>query len=203
MRRVTIIVVASALCAGCFGSVLKSGVEPPDLYRLDLPGAVAGGTALSLAISVSRPRAPESLDTSRIAVVKPGNGFDYVADARWSDPAPQVVQQLLVDALGAPGRFAAAAAAPSHLPADLLLETSLRRFEAVYADVAAAPTVVVELRASLLDVRKGTRLASFDSRAEVAAARNDRTAVVAAFEQAAARAVEDVAERVRAAAAAR
>jgi serralysin len=46
------------------------------------------------------------------------------------------------------------------------------------------------------------RVASFDARAEVAAERNDRRAVVAAFEQATGRAVADVVERARAAAAA-
>jgi cholesterol transport system auxiliary component len=85
------------------------------------------------------------------------------------------------------------------VPVDLLLDTELRRFEAVYASVDEAPTVVVELQASLVDGRKGTRIASFDSRAEVKAARNDRSAVVAAFEQATGKVVDDVAQRARAA----
>lgn len=200
MRRIVAVAATAVLCSGCFGSVLKSDTEPPDLYRLAPPvNADSEAAALAWAVSVARPRAPSSLDTQRIAVVMPGHRFDYLADARWADAAPQMVQQMLVAALGPPGRFSTAVAAPGRVPVDLLLDTELRRFEAVYSSVDEAPTVVVELQASLVYSRKGTRVASFDSRAEVKAARNDRGAVVAAFEQAAGKVVDDVAQRARAA----
>ena len=202
MSRVASILVSAFLCAGCVGSVFQSDAKPPDLYRLAPPSSVATGPALAQAISVARPRAASSLDTNRIAVVTPGHGFDYLAGARWADAAPQMVQQLLVDGLGGAGGFATAIGSPSRVPADLLLDTELRRFEAVYASADSAPSIVVELQASLVDTRRGLRLASFDARAEVAAERNDRRAVVAAFEQATGRAVADVVERARAAAAA-
>ena len=200
MRRILAVAATAVLCSGCFGSVLKSDQEPPDLYRLAPPVNADGEVAaLAWAVSVARPRASSSLDTQRIAVVMPGHRFDYLADARWADAAPQMVQQVLVAALGPPGGFSTAVAAPARVPVDLLLDTELRRFEAVYASVEEAPTVVVELQASLVDGRKGTRIASFDSRAEVKAARNDRSAVVAAFEQATGKVVVDVAQRARAA----
>jgi cholesterol transport system auxiliary component len=191
--------VATGLCTGCFGSVLQSDAEPPDLYSLSAPTVDANGPVLDRAISVARPRSALSLDTERIAVAKPGHRFDYLAGARWADAAPQMVQQILVEMLGAAG-FATAIAAPSRVPADLVLDTELRRFEAVYADVEAAPSVVVELHANLVDTRRGQRLASFDSRAEVAAERNDRRAIVAAFEQATAQVVQETAGRTHAAA---
>lgn len=202
MKRVASLLVSALLCTGCVGSVFESDAEPPDLYRLDPPASAAAGTALSQAISVARPRAASSLDTDRIAVVTPGHGFDYLSGARWADAAPQMMQQLLVDRLGAADGFATAIASPSRVPADLLLDSELRHFEAVYASEGAAPRVVVEIQASLVDTRRGLRVASFDAREEVAAERNDRRAVVAAFEQAAGRAVVAVSERARAAAAA-
>jgi cholesterol transport system auxiliary component len=202
VSRVASILVSALLCTGCVGSVFQSDAKPPDLYRLDPPSSVATGPVLAQAISVARPRAASSLDTNRIAVVTPGHGFDYLAGARWADAAPQMVQQLLVDVLGGAGGFATAIASPSGVPADLLLDTELRHFEAVYAGADSAPSVVVELQASLVDARRGLRVASFDAHAEVAAERNDRRAVVAAFEQATGRAVAEVADRARAAAAA-
>lgn len=201
MRRIVAVAATAVLCSGCFGSVLQSGQEPPDLYRLAPPATAGEEAPLAWAISVQRPRASSSLDTQRIAVVMPGHRFDYLADARWADAAPQMVQQMLVAALGPPGRFSTAVSAPSRVPVDLMLDTELRRFEAVYASADEAPTVVVEMQASLVDGRKGARVASFDSRAEVRAARNDRGAVVAAFEQATGRVVDDVAARARSAAA--
>ena len=204
MKRIALLLVVSGLCTACVGSVLKSDNEAPDLYRLAAPAASGGGAGPSLAqaITVARPRSVSSLDTDRIAVTTPGHGFDYLAGARWSDTAPQMVQQLLVDTLMAEGRFATAVAAPSRVPTDLLLEVELRHFEAVYASVGEAPRILVQLQANLVDVRRGTRVASFDSRAEATATRNDRTAMVAAFDDAALRATRDAALRAGEAAAA-
>jgi len=204
LKRIALLLVVSGLCTACVGSVLKSDNEAPDLYRLAAPAASGGGAGPSLAqaITVARPRSVSSLDTDRIAVTTPGHGFDYLAGARWSDTAPQMVQQLLVDTLMAEGRFATAVAAPSRVPTDLLLEVELRHFEAVYASVGEPPRILVQLQANLVDVRRGTRVASFDSRAEATAIRNDRTAVVAAFEDAALRAARDAALRAGEAAAA-
>jgi cholesterol transport system auxiliary component len=203
LKRIALLLVVSGLCTACVGSVLKSDNEAPDLYRLAAPAASGGGAGPSLAqaITVARPRSVSSLDTDRIAVTTPGHGFDYLAGARWSDTAPQMVQQLLVDTLMAEGRFATAVAAPSRVPTDLLLEVELRHFEAVYASVGEPPRILVQLQANLVDVRRGTRVASFDSRAEATATRNDRTAVVAAFEDAALRAARDAALRAGEAAA--
>jgi cholesterol transport system auxiliary component len=204
LKRIALLLVVSGLCTACVGSVLKSDNEAPDLYRLAAPAASGGGAGPSLAqaITVARPRSVSSLDTDRIAVTTPGHGFDYLAGARWSDTAPQMVQQLLVDTLMAEGRFATAVAAPSRVPTDLLLEVELRHFEAVYASVGEPPRILVQLQANLVDVRRGTRVASFDSRAEATATRNDRAAVVAAFDDAALRATRDAALRAGEAAAA-
>ena len=200
MRRIATLLAAVSLCTACVGDALRSDADAPDRYRLEGPAVEPGGTGLPLAIAIARPRAPSSLDTDRIAVTTPGHGFDYLAGARWADPAPQMIQQFLVGALTAEAHFATAVAAPSRVPADLLLDVELRRFEAAYSNVDAPPTVVVEFGVNLVDARRGLRVASFRSAASVAAARNDRAAVVAAFEQATEQAVRDAVARIAAAA---
>jgi cholesterol transport system auxiliary component len=200
VRRIATLLAAACLCTACVGNALRSDAEAPDLYRLNGPAAESGGTVLPLAIAVLPPRAPPSLDTERIAVTTPGHGFDYLADARWADPAPQVLQQLLVGALTAEAHFATAVAAPSRVPADLLVDVEVVHFEADYSNVDAPPTVVVECSVNVVNARSGQRAASFRSTASVPAARNDRTAVVAAFEQAANQAVSEAARRIAASA---
>jgi cholesterol transport system auxiliary component len=189
-------IAAAALCAGCGGSMLASGNEPPDVYRLDAPSLPAGGDPLPLALAIARPRSASSLDTERVAVARPGGGFDYFAGMRWADAAPQMLQSLLVQMFTADGRFATTVAAPSRVPTDLLLDVELRRFEAVYPE-SGAPRVRVELQATLVDSRKGVRLVSFLAAADAAAERNRQADVVAAFDLATSRALQSVVERVR------
>jgi cholesterol transport system auxiliary component len=211
--RLTARLVAALLAlglAGCTGSLLQSDAPVAATYRLAMPAAAATppDAALPLALVVQRPRAPAALDTERVAVSAAGNRFNYYSAARWAEPAPQMVQQLLVGALSATGQFGGGVfAAPARVPVELLLDVELRRFESVTtsADAAAsgaAPTVHVQVQASLIDSRRGTRITSFVSAAAVPATANRLASVVAAFDQASTQVISEVVARVQAAVAA-
>lgn len=195
--------VAAALLAltvvltACTGSLLQSNAEAPETYRLHGPALADRGGRLPLALVVGRPRSAAALDTDRVAVVRTASRFDYFAGVRWSEPAPQMLQQLLVNAFTADGRFAAVVAAPSRVPADLSLDVELRRFEADYPADGAAPGVRVEMLVTLIETRPARRVASFLAVGAATAAENRRAAVVAAFEAATAQAVESAVSQVR------
>ena len=197
--------------AGCTGDLLQSDVEVPDTFRLGVAAATepaAAGAASEWAIAVARPRAAAAIDTDRIAVYSAGNRFDYYADARWAESAPQMLQQNLASALAATAQFGGGVVtAPARVPTEFLLDVELRQFEVVTADVdaaasGAAPVVRVQVQASLVDTRHMARVTSFVSEASVPATANQLGAVVAAFDRANAQVVRDVAARVQAAAAA-
>ncbi len=183
MRSMIASLILAALCAGCVGSALESKREAPEVYRLAAPALPDAGGPLPAALSVGRPRAPVALDTERIAVAGPGSRFDYYAGVRWAEPAPLMLQQLLVQALASDGRFATVVAAPSRVPTEYSLDVELRQFEATRVG-AGAPAVHVRLQATLLDSRRGLRLASFVAESTVTAGDDRRAAVVAAFEEA-------------------
>jgi len=185
------------LCTGCAGSMLQSSADAPAIYRLAAPTMAPHTDTLPLALSVARPRAPDALDTDRIAVLQSTHTFDYYAGIRWVEPAPQMLQQMLVRALAADGRFAAVVAAPSRVPAELLLDVELRRFEAVELD-GTKTRVDVELLGSLVDQRTGKRVASFPAVGSSAADRRQRSAVIDAFEAAAGEAIRTLVEGTRA-----
>jgi cholesterol transport system auxiliary component len=197
----------TVLLGGCT-SLLDSKVPTPEVYRL-APVVVEQGEATvpatpqaaGLALTVARPRAATALETDRIAVAPAPRRFDYYSDVRWAEPAPHMLQQNLVAALESSGAFAGVFAAPARVPSELMLDVELRHFEAVADAKGAVPEVFVQLQASLVDVRRATRLASFVSEARVAAGANRRGDIVAAFEQASARVVADVVARTRIAAA--
>ena len=192
MKRVALILAAALACGACTGGLLKSDVAPPAVYRLSATEVQHGGQPLGLALVVARPRAPAALDTDRLAVVKPGLGFDYFAGLRWAEPAPSMLQQLLVQALAADGRFATTVAAPSRVPTELLLDVELRRFEAVDAGEGQAPRVDVEIQASLVDLRDRRRVGSFSVASSATASERRRPALILAFQQATDAAVREL-----------
>lgn len=203
--RMLLIAAMLALLGGCANGLLQSELPAPATFRLgSLPGPAAAAAApapLPVGLTVGRPRAPTSLDTDRIAVVASARRFDYYAGVRWADTAPHMLQQQLVQALVASGRFAAVNASPSRVPAELMLDIELRRFEADAAS-GGIPVAHVQLQASLIDTRRGARSASFVSEAAVPATGNRRDAIVEAFDRAADEVVSEVVERVASAAAA-
>jgi len=183
--------------AGCAGSLLESDVEAPAGYRLQGEALPDRGDRLALAVGVARPRASAALETDGIAVVRADRRFEYYAGVRWAEPAPQMLQQSLVRGLSADGRFAVVVAAPSRVPADLLLDVELRRFEAVHVAEDDAPGVRVELLVSVVDARKIQRVASFAVSTAARAGDYGRADVVAAFDRATTEAVRTVADRLR------
>lgn len=196
MRPALVMALALA-CAGCAGSLLGPSGEAPETYRLEVAGSAGGSAQLPLALGVARPRAAVSLDTERIAVVQPDSRFDHFAGMRWSEPAPQMLQALIVRVLQSDGRYEVVVAAPSRVPADLLLDLELRRFEAVYAADDAVPSVRVEFHATLVDPRRARRVSSIVASSEVGAAGNRRDAVLDAYQRATAEAVQALAAWLR------
>jgi len=196
VRRALVMALALS-CTGCAGSVLGPTGEAPEIYRLEVADAGGGAARLPLALGVARPRSAVSLDTERIAVVQPDNRFDYFAGIRWSEPAPQMVQALIVRALQSDGRYEVVVAAPSRVPTDLLLDLELRRFEAVHAGGGVAPSVRVEFQATLVDPRQVRRVSSIVASSEAAAADNRRVAVLDAYQRATAEAVQALADWLR------
>ena len=195
--RLALVVVLALACAGCAGSLLGPSGEAPEIYRLEVADAAGGAAQLPLALGVARPRAAVSLDTERIAVVQPDNRFDYFSGMRWSEPAPQMLQALVVRVLQSDGRYQVVVAAPSRVPTDLLLDLELRRFEAVYAAGGAAPSVRVEFQATLVDPRQVRRVSSIVASSEAAAADNRRAAVLDAYQRATAEAVHALTDWLR------
>jgi len=204
---------AAAACAtlgllvGCSGSLLTSDDPPAKTYQLRFSDEVtqrnpavassAQSQAAPLVLLVARPRAASPIDTDRIAIAPGGNRFDYYSGARWSQTAPLMFQRKLVDSLTADGRFAAVLAAPARVPAELMLDVELRRFEAVATNAESAPVVHVQILANLVDSRRALRVVSFLSEATAPATENRMSAVVDAFEAASAKVVADVVQRVR------
>ena len=198
MTRFIALACAALLCSACFGPGINDKRERPVTFRLTAPAIeTATGDRSNATLGVARPRTAPALDSAAIAVVRPGQSFDYYTGVRWIEPAPAMLQQLLVQTLASSGAYATVVSVPSRVNVEHLLDVELRRFEAVADDELSAPRVYVQMQVTLVDARHGTRLASALAAAEQTAAANRRGDVIDAFEQATSAALLDVVARVR------
>jgi cholesterol transport system auxiliary component len=187
-----------ACCAGCINPVGGDKLERPATFRLTPPAVeTAAGDRSSATLGIARPRTAPALDSASIAVVRPGQSFDYYSGARWIEPAPAMLQQLLVQTLASSGAYETVVSVPSRVNVEHLLDVELRRFEAVADSEVAAPHIYVQMQVTLVDARHGKRLASAVAAADATATANRRDAVIDAFEQATSAALLEVVARVR------
>jgi ABC-type uncharacterized transport system auxiliary subunit len=186
----------SLALAGC-GGLLETTIPAPQAYVLRLPAATAPGDAAPLpgALLVQRPEPGPGLDSDKIVLLRSDHRFDFYAASRWAVPAPDLVESLIIDVLGAGGKFAGVYDDASPYAPRYNLRCGLRRFEADYTRGGSAPTVFVTLDCTVGRHRDRELLATFRAEGSAAVAEDRLNAIVAAFDQATATAVNEI-ERV-------
>jgi ABC-type uncharacterized transport system auxiliary subunit len=168
---------------GCTGSLFQSKAVPPSVYMLSAH-ATPGQSTLAVDLAVMRPRLRAGLDTDRIAVLYPDKRLDYFANARWSGPLDEVVQDLTVQAFAGGARLRNVSADGSAFASGYWLEVQVNDFQAEYAASGGPPTIHVHFTARLGTAGDRKILGSFQATADQAAADNRLTAIVDAFEHA-------------------
>lgn len=190
MKRLSSGVLILAMALGCGCSVLPKS-QPLDVYLL--PSALPVATAAQPAdwsLRVSKPQSSMLLDSTRIAVVPEGDRISAYQGARWSDRAPALLRDRLIDALLRAGHVQAVSSDDNRLRADFELAGDLRAFQSEYRN--GQPQVHILYDAKL--VRDGRIVASRRFDIYQAAADTSVAAVVRAFGQASDKLAVDAAQ---------
>ena len=137
--------VAPALVSAC--SILPKA-DPSDVYRLASAQATTQGTPVSWSLRLSKPQTSEFLDSPRIAVVPNGDLISSYANSRWSDPAPVLLRNRLLDGFQRDGRVTLLSTDDTNLQADYELGGQLQAFQSEYR--GSAVEVVIRLDARLV-----------------------------------------------------
>ncbi|CRN01654.1 ABC-type uncharacterized transport system, auxiliary component [Pseudomonas sp. 34 E 7] len=137
--------VAFALMSAC--SILPKP-DPSDVYRLASTQPVSQGTPVSWSLRVTKPQTSEFLDSPRIAVVPNGDLISSYAHSRWSDPAPVLLRNRLLDGFQRDGRVTLLSTDETNLQADYELGGQLQAFQSEYHGTAVE--VVIRLDARLV-----------------------------------------------------
>jgi cholesterol transport system auxiliary component len=121
--------------------------EPSDVYRL--PAAQAPASASSVAtqhwsLRLNKLQASEALNRPTIAVIPQGDVISSYKGSRWSDPAPVLVRNRLLDGFARDGRVTLLSTDDSNFAADLELGGNLQAFQTEYQGAQASVVVRVD-----------------------------------------------------------
>lgn len=172
--------------------------DPQTVYRLPTTMAAQatasrsadGGGISTRALRIATPYASRSLDSERILVLPEGDVIKSYAGARWSDSAPVLLRERLLEAFQSDGRFARVSGEQSNIAAALELSGSLLAFQSEYRN--GRPTVVIVYEARLVDTATRQQLATRRFSVSQSVAGTQLPEVVSAFGQASDRLSADV-----------
>ncbi|HKF70979.1 MAG TPA: ABC-type transport auxiliary lipoprotein family protein [Stellaceae bacterium] len=182
IARRTFLLALPAGLAGCSGPL--GGGSPPQLYTLTpLKSFPPNLPRSSAQLLIEAPSAPGGLDTERIALMKSTNSLDYFAGAAWTDRAPKLVQDLLVESFENTGKIAAIDRESLALRADFVLEADLRDFTAIYSG-SGMPVARVRMGLKLVRLPEKQIVGSHTAAADAPTQENSVPTVVQAFDTA-------------------
>lgn len=155
------LVAASLTLAAC--SILPKA-DPLAVYRLPAPHAAQSatsnlGSAASLrALRIATPYANRSIDSERILVLPEGDVIKTYAGVRWSDAAPVLWRDRLLEAFRADGRYSRLSSDTGNIAAEIELDGVLTSFQTEYQQ--GVPTVVIVYDARMIDAATRQQLAA-------------------------------------------
>ncbi|MFK3773219.1 ABC-type transport auxiliary lipoprotein family protein [Pseudomonas sp. NPDC089406] len=154
--RLATLAATLGLASAC--SILPQSA-PVDIYRLPASQATGSAAPVGWSLRLNKPLASEALAGPRIAVIPQGDVISSYQGARWSDPAPQLLRNRLLDGFQRDGRVQRLSADDSNLQADYELGGELQAFQSEYRQ-GQQVEVVIRYDARLVQGRSQRILAS-------------------------------------------
>jgi len=144
LTRLALFAAGISLISAC--SILPQA-EPSDVYRLPATQAPASASSTATqhwSLRLNKLQASEALNRPTIAVIPQGDVISSYKGSRWSDPAPVLVRNRLLDGFQRDGRVTLLSTDDSNFAADLELGGSLQAFQTEYQGTQASVVVRVD-----------------------------------------------------------
>jgi cholesterol transport system auxiliary component len=124
-----------------------------DTFDLSLTPATDGPSVKNRQILVPEPTAVKMLDSEQVVVRVSPSEVQYLANSRWGDRLPRLVQSKLVEAFENSGRVGGVGKPGQGLAIDYQVVTDIRAFEVTTGGSRVAN---VEISAKILNDRNGS-----------------------------------------------
>jgi len=189
MTRLPLVIwtLALALLGGCGAiSAVSKSAAPLDAYTLS-PLAVTGAAAAgSRHIVVELPSSAAELATDRILIKPTALQAQYLPGGTWTDPAPALMQTLLLTSLQNVGGFRLVSRVGAGLTPDYTLMTELQAFQAETSATDPTSGVTIQIAALMTMIRETDRqiVATRRFAASTTVVTDDTMSVIAGFDSA-------------------
>lgn len=188
------------LLAGCGAvSAISEASAPMDAYTLTPVRAATTAAPGSRHLIVELPTSAGAVATDRILIKPVSFQAQYLPGGNWSEPAPALIQTLLVASFQNLGGFRLVGRSAAGLMPDYTLMTEVQEFHAEPAGATQTP-LVVRVSTMMTLVRESDRriIASRRFSATANVASDDTRAVVGGFDSAMRTVLEDAVNWTRA-----
>jgi len=154
-RRVALAWLSSVLFFTLSACSVLPESETLTFYRLPSPSAALGSQSVQQprsdeVLQIDTPYGDRAVDSTRLLVIPDPDRISAYKGARWSDRAPVLFRDRLIEAFRSAGVFRTVVADSSTLSADLELSGDLTWFHVVYRD--GVPVVRIAYDANLSNV---------------------------------------------------
>lgn len=147
LRRLSLAASLAALATlGACSILPEAQVLQVYLLPVHNPPASAAARPVDWSLRIARPRTSLVLESPRIAVRPHGDEISVYQGARWSDPAPSLLRDRLMQAFQADGRVRGLSSDDSNLQADFELGGDLRAFQTEYPNGQASALIRYDAR---------------------------------------------------------
>ena len=191
--RLVLVPALLALCVGLAGCItLFPKAKPEQLYRFDAQIQPAPSNARPFTVRTGSVDFDRASSGDRIMTVD-GDQVAYVADGRWAIPASQLFDEAMAHGFDQPGDAAQLVEPGQAAKAEYRLRVQVLHFEARYlSGQAAAPTIVITVRATLDRQSDLALVGTQEFEAQVPASDNRLGPMVTAYDAATSKVVGDL-----------
>lgn len=191
MIRLLMILSLSASLSACV-SILPDPAPAPSVYRLASSSNAVAAAANAEIIRIDRPAATQIFNSSDIVVTEDGQKLSAVAQAKWSEATPIIIQNAMIGALEGSSQFVGLIPT-SGARTQTRLHLVIKNFEANFDQgLKSAPLAIVDYRVTYARADDRKLLGTHSVRKTVRAQSINVSSIVAAIEDANDAAMSDI-----------